>query len=126
MWDDTSVGDVGIPAVNKIRGFHTPGVNKMAEEGVLFTRMYTEVSCTPGRVAVMTSRYAVRSGMTRVAFPMDGKGLVGEEVTIAEVLSEEAYATGLFGKWHLGDVEKRAMPTTKASMKPCSHPIIRR
>lgn len=45
MWDDTAFGDVGIPAVQKIRGFETPNINKMAEEGILFTRMYTEVGC---------------------------------------------------------------------------------
>ena len=45
MWDDTSFGDVGIPAINKIRGFETPSMNRMAEEGIMFTRMYTEVGC---------------------------------------------------------------------------------
>ena len=62
MWDDTSYGDVGIPAINKIRGFETPSINRMAEEGIMFTRMYTEVGCTPSRAAVLTGRHAVRSG----------------------------------------------------------------
>ena len=49
MWDDTAYGDVGIPAIQKIRGLNTPRLNTMAEEGILFTRMYTEVGCTPSR-----------------------------------------------------------------------------
>jgi hypothetical protein len=63
MWDDTSYGDVGIPQISKIRGFETPNINRMAEEGIMFTRIYTEVGCTPSRAAVLTGRHAVRSGM---------------------------------------------------------------
>lgn len=106
MWDDTSVGDVGIPAINKIRGFDTPNINNIAKEGILFTRMYTENSCTPSRAATMTGRYAVRTGSYKVGFPFEGTGLAGKEVTIAEVLSDAGYATAFFGKWHLGDVEQ--------------------
>ncbi len=57
MWDDTSYGDVGIPAINKIRGFETPNMNRMAEEGIMFTRMYTEVGCTPSRAAVASALF---------------------------------------------------------------------
>ena len=60
MWDDTAFGDVGIPAIQKVRGLETPNINKMAEEGILFTRMYTEVGCTPSRAASVTGRLAVR------------------------------------------------------------------
>ena len=56
MWDDTPFGDVGIPAIQKVRGYETPNLNKMAEEGILFTRMYTEVGCTPSRAAAVTGR----------------------------------------------------------------------
>ena len=51
MWDDQPFGAVGIPAMQKIRGYETPNLNRMAEEGMLFTRMYTEVGCTPSRAA---------------------------------------------------------------------------
>jgi arylsulfatase A-like enzyme len=106
MWDDTSFGDVGIPAISKVRGFETPNINRMAEEGILFTRMYTEVGCTPSRAAVLTGRHAVRSGMYIIGFPIEYSGLRKEEVTMAEVLSEAGYATAMYGKLHLGDIEE--------------------
>ncbi len=106
MWDDTSFGDVGIPAINKIRGFETPNLNRMAEEGIMFTRMYTEVGCTPSRAAVLTGRHAVRSGMYVIGFPVEYSGMRGEEVTVAETLSDAGYATAFYGKLHLGDIEQ--------------------
>ncbi|MGB5831608.1 MAG: sulfatase-like hydrolase/transferase [Thiohalocapsa sp.] len=66
MWDDTAFGDVGIPELQKVRGLNTPNINKMAEDGILFTRMYTEVGCTPSRAASATGRLAVRSGMYNI------------------------------------------------------------
>jgi arylsulfatase len=106
LWDDTSFGDVGIPAINKIRGFETPGCNRMAEEGILFTRMYTEPSCTPSRAACMTGQHPVRNGSYLVRFPLEYGGLGKENVTVAEVLSQAGYATAFYGKWHLGDIEE--------------------
>ena len=106
MWDDTSFGDVGIPAISKIRGFETPSINRMAEEGILFTRMYTEVGCTPSRAAVLTGRHAIRSDMYVIGFPTEYSGMSGEEVTVAEVLSAAGYATAFYGKLHLGDIEQ--------------------
>jgi arylsulfatase len=106
MWDDTAYGDVGIPAIQKIRGLHTPRLNTMAEEGILFTRMYTEVGCTPSRAASATGRLAVRSGMYNIGMLLEMHGMRDEEVTIAEVLSQEGYATAFHGKWHLGDIEE--------------------
>ena len=93
MWDDTSYGDVGIPQISKIRGFETPNINPLADEGIMFMRMYTEVGCTPSRAAVLTGRHAVRSGMYVIGFPIEYSGMRGEEETIAEVVSEEDYAT---------------------------------
>jgi arylsulfatase len=106
MWDDMAFGDAGIPALNKVRGFDTPNSNRMAAEGALFTRYYTEAACTPSRAAAITGRYAVRSGMYNVAFPIEAAGLAGEEVTMANVLSDAGYATAFYGKWHLGDIEE--------------------
>jgi arylsulfatase A-like enzyme len=105
MWDDTALGEVGIPEIQKVRGFETPVMNKMAEDGINFMRMYTEPACTPTRAAFQTGRYAVRSGMHTVSFPVERNGMDADEVTIAEVLSEAGYMTGFFGKWHLGDTE---------------------
>jgi arylsulfatase len=109
MWDDTAVGEIGIPHIQKMRGFETPVMNKFAAEGIFFTRMYTEPSCTPSRAAVLTGRHAVRNGMYNVGFPYEYGGLAADEVTIAEVLSEAGYATAFYGKSHLGDVESSYM-----------------
>lgn len=109
MWDDTPVGEIGIPELQKVRGFETPNMNKMAEEGMNFMRMYTEPSCTPSRAAVITGRHAIRNGMYNVGFPYEYGGLAEDEVTMAEVLSEVGYATAFFGKSHLGDVESSYM-----------------
>jgi arylsulfatase len=106
MWDDTAFGDIGIPAIQKVRGFETPRLNTMAEEGILFTRMYTEVGCTPTRAAAATGRLAVRSGMYNIGMLLESHGMGGEEVTLAEVLSKAGYATAFHGKWHLGDIEE--------------------
>ena len=109
MWDDTPVGEVGIPEIQKIRGWETPVMNQMAAEGINFMRMYTEPSCTPSRAAVLTGRHAVRNGMYNVGFPYEYGGLASDEVTMAEVLSEAGYTTAFFGKSHLGDVESSYM-----------------
>jgi len=106
MWDDTAYGDIGIPAIQKVRGLSTPNLNKMAAEGILFTRMYTEVGCTPSRAALATGRLAIRSGMFNIGMLRESHGMRGEEVTIAEVLSKAGYATAFHGKWHLGDIEE--------------------
>ena len=106
MWDDTSFGEVGIEAFNKIRGFDTPNLNRMGEEGITFTRLYSEPSCTPTRVGALTGRLAVRAGMHTVSFPPEGGGLPGDEVTIAEILSEAGYNTAFIGKGHMGDIEE--------------------
>jgi len=106
MWDDTPFGDVGIPAIQKVRGYETPHINKMAEEGILFTRMYTEVGCTPSRAAAITGRLAVRSGMYNIGMLRESHGMSSDEVTIAEALSDVGYATAFHGKWHLGDIEE--------------------
>ncbi len=106
MWDDTAYGDVGIPAIQKVRGFETPNLNRMAREGILFTRFYTEVGCTPSRAACMTGRHPVRNAMYNIGMLREMHGLRGTEVTIAEVLSQAGYATAFHGKWHLGDIEE--------------------
>jgi sulfatase-like protein len=100
MWDDTAVGEVGIPAIQKVRGFETPNINRLAAEGINFMRMYTEPSCTPSRAAVLTGRHPVRNGMYNVGFPYEYGGLAASEVTAAEVLSKAGYATAFYGKAH--------------------------
>jgi arylsulfatase A-like enzyme len=105
MWDDTGVGEVGVPQIQAARGWSTPNINQFSKDGIYFARMYTEPSCTPSRAAAMTGRHAVRNGMYNVGFPYEYGGLAAEEVTMAEVLSQAGYATAFYGKSHMGDVE---------------------
>ena len=86
----------------------TPRIDKLASEGIRFNNYNVEAQCTPTRSAIMTGRYSVRSGTYTVPFP--GQGLAGMapwEYTIAELLSDAGYATALYGKWHLGDIQGR-------------------
>ena len=107
--DDVGFGDFGIPEMNYVRGTQTPRINKLADEGLSFMRMYTEPSCTPTRTAMMTGRHPIRTGLKEVKVALVGEGLPASEVTIAEVLSEAGYNTVHIGKWHLGDI-KQAYP----------------
>ena len=102
--DDIGFGDLGIPELNAIRGYKTPNINKLADESMRFARMYTEPSCTPTRVAFMTGRQPFRNGMGDTKVDIDGSGLAGKEVTLAEALSESGYNTVHIGKWHMGDI----------------------
>ncbi len=104
--DDIGFGDLGIPELNSVRGYKTPSINKIATEGMRFTRMYTEPSCTPTRVAFMTGRQPYRNGMGNTAVDISGFGLADKEVTIAEILSKTGYNTVHIGKWHMGDIEE--------------------
>ncbi len=106
MIDDTAVGEVGIPAIQKVRGFETPNLNQLASDGINFMRMYTEPSCTQSRAAAMTGRHPIRNGMYNVSFPYENGGLAKDEITMGEVLGKAGYATAFYGKWHLGDVEQ--------------------
>jgi arylsulfatase A-like enzyme len=107
--DDIGFGDLGDEALNSIRGYKTPSINEFAHEGMRLSRMYTEPSCTPTRVAFMTGRQPYRNGMGNTAVDISGFGLAGKEVTLAEILSESGYNTVHIGKWHMGDI-KEAWP----------------
>ena len=99
--DDMGYGDIG-----PFGSDHpTPHLDRMAEEGMKLTDFYvSSAACTPSRSALMTGCYADRIGMGRsVVFPADKRGLNPKEVTIADILKKAGYATGCFGKWHLGD-----------------------
>lgn len=104
--DDVSFGQMGSPAMNYVTGISTPNINDFADEGLSMMRMYTEPSCTPTRAAMLTGRYAVRSGIKEVKVALVGEGLPENEVTIAEVLSQAGYKTVHIGKWHQGDIEQ--------------------
>jgi arylsulfatase A len=99
--DDMGYGDIGPFGAERA----TPHLDRMSEEGLVLTDFYVASSaCTPSRSALLTGCYADRIGMGRsVVFPADARGLNPSEITIAEILKNADYATGCFGKWHLGD-----------------------
>ena len=104
LLDDVGFGEMGMPNLDVIRGYSTPNISDLAEEALSFQRMYTEPSCTPTRAAMMTGRYAIRTGTTEAKSVVSGDGLNEWEVTLAEVLSAGGYETVHIGKWHLGDI----------------------
>lgn len=88
---------------NGVMGYTTPNIDKLAREGAMFTEHYAEPSSTAGRAALITGQYPIRSGMTTVGLPGATLGIRPQTPTLAEVLKERGYATGQFGKNHLGD-----------------------
>ena len=84
-------------------GYQTPNIDREAAEGVRFTDSYGEQSCTAGRSAFITGQSVYRTGMSKVGIPSSPVGIQAEDPTIAELLKPLGYATGQFGKNHLGD-----------------------
>jgi arylsulfatase len=105
--DNLGYGELGSYGGGILRGAPTPRIDSLARDGSRFLNFNVEPSCTPSRSALMTGRHPIRSGTYSV--PVDGRpyGLVQWEVTIAELLSQQGYATACFGKWHLGDSQGR-------------------
>jgi arylsulfatase A-like enzyme len=103
LWGD----DIGIWNVSYFSrgqmGYRTPNIDRVANEGVAFTDYYGQQSCTAGRAAFITGQNPVRTGLTKVGMPGATVGLQAEDPTIAELLKPLGYATGQFGKNHLGD-----------------------
>jgi arylsulfatase A-like enzyme len=91
-------------------GYRTENIDRIAQDGIRFTDHYAQPSCTAGRAAFITGQYPIRSGMTTVGQPGSPLGLQPESPTLAEILKEEGYRTGQFGKNHLGDLNSH-LPT---------------
>ena len=103
LWGD----DIGIWNVSHfsrgMMGYQTPNIDRVAKEGVTFTDYYSQQSCTAGRACFITGQNPIRTGLTKVGMPGATVGLQKEDPTIAELLKPQGYATGQFGKNHLGD-----------------------
>jgi arylsulfatase A-like enzyme len=84
-------------------GYRTPNIDRLAKEGMKFTDAYGEQSCTAGRASFITGQSCFRTGLSKVGVPAATVGLKAEDPTIAELLKAHGYATGQFGKNHLGD-----------------------
>jgi arylsulfatase A-like enzyme len=87
-------------------GYRTPNIDRIANEGVAFTDYYGQQSCTAGRAAFITGQNPIRTGLTKVGLPGADTGLSANDPTIAELLKPLGYATGQFGKNHLGDKDQ--------------------
>jgi arylsulfatase len=107
LMDNLGYGEPGVYGGGVLRGAATPRVDKLATEGLRLTNFNVEAQCTPSRSAILTGRYAIRSGTHSVPLPGGLDGLTRWEVTLAETLSAAGYATGAFGKWHLGSSQGR-------------------
>ena len=106
IWGD----DIGITNLNcysdGLMGYRTPNIDRLAKEGMRFTDAYGEQSCTAGRSSFITGQSVYRTGLSKVGIPGSPIGLQAEDPTIAELLKPLGYATGQFGKNHLGDLNK--------------------
>jgi arylsulfatase A-like enzyme len=106
IWGD----DIGISNLScytrGLMGYQTPNIDRLANEGMMFTDSYGEQSCTAGRASFITGQSGFRTGLTKVGIPAATIGLQAEDATIAELLKNHGYATGQFGKNHLGDLNK--------------------
>ena len=105
--DNFGYGELGCYGGGITRGAPTPRIDALAAEGMRLTNFNVEAQCTPSRAAIMTGRYAVRTGNASVPLDTPLYGLTQWEYTMAEMLSDVGYATGMFGKWHLGHTQGR-------------------
>jgi arylsulfatase A-like enzyme len=106
IWGD-DIGQSNISAYTMgMMGYRTPNIDRIAREGMIFTDYYGEQSCTAGRSSFITGQSVFRTGLSKVGLPGADAGLKAEDATIAELLKPHGYATGQFGKNHLGDKDE--------------------
>ena len=105
--DNLGYGELGVYGGGILRGAATPRIDTLASEGMRLLNFNVEAQCTPSRSALITGRFAIRSGTYEVPVGGVPDGLTQWEITIAQLLSAQGYATGMWGKWHLGSAEAR-------------------
>ncbi len=106
LWGD-DIGQSNISAYTKgMMGYRTPNIDRLANEGMIFTDYYAEQSCTAGRSSFILGQSVFRTGLSKVGLPGAKEGISNEDPTIAELLKPLGYATGQFGKNHLGDMDE--------------------
>jgi arylsulfatase A-like enzyme len=110
LMDNLGYGELGCYGGGILRGAPTPRIDELATEGMRLLNFNVEAQCTPSRSALMTGRFSIRSGTYEVPIGGIPDGLTQWEVTIAKLLSDQGYATSIWGKWHLGSAEER-LPT---------------
>ena len=103
-------------------GYRTPNIDRIAKEGAMFTDWYGQQSCTAGRAAFITGQSPIRTGLTKVGLPGADLGLQPEDPTIADLLKPLGYATGQFGKNHLGDRDE-FLPTEPRLRRVLRQPL---
>ena len=109
FWDNLGWGEVGCYGGGMLRGAPTPRIDELAADGLKLLNFNVEAQCTPSRSALLTGRHPIRSGTQTVPITGGPDGLTRWEVTTAQALSDAGYATGMWGKWHLGsDPEQRS------------------
>jgi arylsulfatase A-like enzyme len=106
MTDDTGWNDFGAYGGGANLGHPTPNIDRVAQEGAMFTSWYGQASCTAGRASFITGRIPIRSALSVVVVPGDENGLTKSTPTIAEFFQKNGYGTYFSGKWHLGDQPK--------------------
>jgi arylsulfatase A-like enzyme len=106
MTDDTGWNDFGAYGGGTNLGHPTPNIDRVAQEGAVFTSWYGQASCTAGRASFITGRIPIRSALSVVVVPGDENGLTKSTPTIAEFFQKNGYGTYFSGKWHLGDQPK--------------------
>jgi len=110
IWGD-DIGQFNVSTYNMgMMGYKTPNIDRIGEEGAVFTDWYGQQSCTAGRAAFITGQSPIRTGLTKVGLPGAPEGMKKEDPTIATLLKEQGYVTGQFGKNHLGDRDEM-LPT---------------
>ena len=108
LMDNFGYGEIGVYGGGVTRGAPTPRIDSIAAEGFQLTNYNVEAECTPSRAALMTGRYGARTRLRPEGPPRSlWYGISKWEITLAEMLSDSGYTTGIFGKWHLGDTEGR-------------------